>query len=387
MVHDFEYCTGCGLCHSVYNIPFERDGKKFLKPSQKNAEFLKKMNDICPFGKYGVSKYSGNVWGEYISACRAYSADNGIRRKASSGGVITSLAIYLLRTKKVDGVILTKADENMPYHCVTFCARTEEEILSACGSRYSQSSPLMDILSLIKHDEKYCFIGKPCDVSTLRRYLKYNPLLENRIVFMLSFFCAGMPSDQANEKLLAELDCKDCVSLNYRGNGWPGLTTAIDREGIPHSMYYQKSWMEILGRDIRKCCKFCFDGIGESADISCGDFWNIRDNRPDFSEGDGYNIVFARNSIGQTLLTEAAYAGSIVIDDMNDCIDKLKYCQPNHYNKRTTILGKIMALRIMRKKAPRYNFLRMLFYAREGNLKSLIGSFKGTVTRCINNRL
>ena len=220
MAHDFEYCTGCGLCHSVYNIPFERDGKNFLKPSQKKCRILKKMNDICPFGKYGVSKYSGNVWGEYISACRAYSADNGIRRKASSGGVITSLAIYLLRTKKVDGVILTKADENMPYHCVTFCARTEEEILSACGSRYSQSSPLMDILSLIKHDEKYCFIGKPCDVSTLRRYLKYNPLLENRIVFMLSFFCAGMPSDQANEKLLyaiiTSLACKEgyCFASN-----------------------------------------------------------------------------------------------------------------------------------------------------------------------------
>ena len=35
-------------------------------------------------------------------------------------------------------------------------------------------------------------------------------------------------------------------------------------------------------------CKFCVNGVGMYADISCGDLWNLDQNqRPEFTEGKG----------------------------------------------------------------------------------------------------
>ena len=43
----------------------------------------------------------------------------------------------------------------------------------------------------------------------------------------MSFFCAGLPSIDAQKKLLEEMGCNSrVVSLRYRGNGWPGYATA-----------------------------------------------------------------------------------------------------------------------------------------------------------------
>lgn len=389
MKNKFEYCTGCGLCHSAYNVSFEKDSKEFLTPKKPTESFTDEtINELCPFGKFGVSEYAGSVWGKYIQAVRGHAGDESIRFKASSGGVITALAIYLLKEKLVDGVILTKEDPIVPYHCITFCAKTEQEIIAASGSRYSQSSPLMNILEMIEPIKKYAVIGKPCDIAVLRRYLNHNKPLQNQVKYLLSFFCAGMPSDKANQRLLRELECSDCVDLRYRGCGWPGYTTAIDKNGKAHKMEYTKSWMEILGRDIRKCCKFCFDGIGEAADISCGDLWNLTtEKKPDFSESEGYNIVFSRTKTGNELLIQAIKAGVVCSESWESKLEELRYCQPNHYIKRTTILGKVLALKLLNKSTPRYSFIRMIAYAKHIDLKTQIGSFKGTIKRVVQNKI
>lgn len=384
-----KYCTGCGLCHSVLGVPFEEDEKNFLRPVLKGKqETIQRLETVCPFGSNGVSEYTGSVWGYYESVYRGYSSNEDIRFKASSGGVITALCAYLLDKHIVDGIILTKADTVIPYHCDTFCARTIEEVKSACGSRYSQSSPLFNIKDLIEENEKYCFVGKPCDVAAFRRYLQNDSKLRSQIYCMFSFFCAGMPSDAANEKLISELGCKKCSSLRYRGYGWPGNATAIDIEGKEYSMDYQSSWMNILGRDIRKSCKLCFDGIGEFADISCGDIWELtNDKKPVFTESNGYNIIFARTVLGKQLIESAVSAGSIQTETWAEKIGDLRYCQPNHFLKRTTILSKCLALRCMFRDAPRYKVKRMLQYSKNVDLKTQFSVFKGTVIRILRNKL
>lgn len=385
----FEYCTGCGLCHSAYHVPFKKDRDDFWVPEKSTDSFTKEMMDqICPFGKNGVSDYSGSVWGKYFQAVRGYAADEIVRHRASSGGVITAISVYLIKNKLVDGVVLTKADPNIPYHCVTFCAYSEREIVEACGSRYSQSSPLMNILDLIEPSKTYAVVGKPCDIAALRRYLNYNKEIQDRVKYLLSFFCAGMPTDRANKKLLDKLGCLDCSELRYRGYGWPGYTTAVDKNGLSYKMEYTKSWMNILGRDIRKCCKFCFDGIGESADISCGDLWNLEsDNKPDFTESAGYNIAFARTEVGNELLKQVVKDGTICAENWESKMNELRFCQPNHFIKRTTILGKVVALKFMLKTPPSFRFDRMLAYAKQIDLKTQIGSFKGTIKRCIQKKI
>lgn len=57
---------------------------------------------------------------------------------------------------------------------------------------YGISVPLKDILQIVQSDKKYAFVGKPCDVMALRRYLNKNEKLTKNIIYLLSFFlCRG----------------------------------------------------------------------------------------------------------------------------------------------------------------------------------------------------
>lgn len=69
--------------------------------------------------------------------------------------------------------------------------------------------------------EKYAFVGKPCDVQSFKLYLVEDEELSEKIVLTLSFYCAGIPSVEAQKELLSHLGCnseKECKRLDYRGN-------------------------------------------------------------------------------------------------------------------------------------------------------------------------
>lgn len=236
--------------------------------------------------------------------------------------------------------------------------------------------------------KKYAFVGKPCDVAALRNYAEMNSTIKKSVIYYFSFFCAGTPSRLANEKMLDALHCPkdECKSMIYRGNGWPGRVTAVRNDGQEYSMDYNTAWMSILGRVIRRSCKFCVDSIGEAADISCGDYWKLdENNNPSFEEADGVNCIFTWTNKGNELLNLIAKEKNICIQKEN--IDKLKYAQPNHFNRRCTILYKTIAMRMFFRKSPKYAFSKMFLLAKYKSLRDGFRIFKGTVKRILQGRI
>lgn len=383
-----EYCTGCGLCHSVYGVELVPDEKDFLSPeiSEDNIDKFKK---ICPCGGAATYEMSDkNIWGKQENVYLGWSSDSDIRRKASSGGVLTSLCIYLLKHGLVSGIIQTVGDN--VYGTKTVVSRTEEDVLKCMGSRYSVSAPLYDIKQLVKENEVYAFVGKPCDVSALRMYLKEDAGLSKQIAYMFSFFCAGTPSGKAQKMLLKELGCNnrsECVSLQYRGNGWPGYATAVKKDGSESKMSYNDSWGKILGRDVRKICRFCMDGIGEMADISCGDAWYLDDNNmPDFTENEGRNVIFARNAKGLELLKKAITDGVVIAEEYEEC-EELKYIQKYQYERRSTMHAMIRGLRICWAPSPMYSNNLMKSYRRNVPIKLRTKRTLGIIKRFIKGKI
>lgn len=178
----------------------------------------------------------------------------------------------------------------------------------------------------------------------------------------------------------------ECKSMIYRGNGWPGRVTAVRNDGQEYSMDYNTAWMSILGRVIRRSCKFCVDSIGEAADISCGDYWKLdENNNPSFEEADGVNCIFTWTNKGNELLNLIAKEKNICIQKEN--IDKLKYAQPNHFNRRCTILYKTIAMRMFFRKSPKYAFSKMFLLAKYKSLRDGFRIFKGTVKRILQGRI
>lgn len=384
------YCTGCGLCMKDRTDDFEiKSG--FFRPNLK-ADNIELCKRVCPcFSNLKEEYKNQQVWGTYLNSWLGHSTDDELRFNASSGGCISSIASFLLDYNFVDGVIHSVKHPQKPWQTITVCSTSSKEIKERCGSRYAQSSPLLDFEKLIKPNKKYAYIGKPCDVYSLKKYQEINEKMQKQIVLTISFFCAGQPSEEANIKLITKLlgsDYQECIDLNYRGHGWPGKAYAKGRDGSFGEMNYESSWGQILGRDIRNMCKYCMIGTGEIADISCGDAWYLSDDKqPLFMEKPGRNVVFGRTEKGVSIIKDALKNKYIELEDFSNDIDLLKYMQPSHYDKKITMISKFWGMKLFFKPLPRYNYSVLYKLAKNSNASRLYEVFRGTIGRIVRHRL
>jgi coenzyme F420 hydrogenase subunit beta len=383
-----QYCTGCGLCHSEYNCDKNiKNGFTEFDLNNVDNEFLQ---SVCPYSGESLNNYNSDPFGEYFNVYYGWSKDNAIRHMASSGGTISSLAIFLLEKNYVDGIIQIKKDDDIPINTKTVISYTKKEILECVGSRYCNSSVLENLSTIVDKDKKYAIIGRPCDIFTLKQYQNKYHKYEN-IIYTISFFCAGNPSNKANEKLLNDMgikSCSDCTLINYRGNGWPGYAIAINKKNKTFKMRYAESWGNYLGRDIRLMCKFCVDGVGAFSDISCGDGWYLdKNSKPIFDENEGRNLIFSRNSKGDRLIQDAERCGYIHLEEFNSFNEKLENIQPAQYDRTTTVISKILAFKIFFRDIPKYNIKLLYKLSKRTTIKRKLHIFLGTIKRVIKKRM
>lgn len=386
-----KYCNGCGACISEGKASFAINEKGFREAVPQSKDFREYCNTLCfSSGKQYKDKPDGNIWGKILGSYYSWATDTSVRMSGSSGGTLTALCVYLLKSGQVDGIVHTMEDPRNPIETLTVVSRTESEVISHTGSRYSSSSPLLNISNYIEDGCKYCFVGKPCDVATLRNLMSKDPRYRDTFRFLFSFFCAGAPSIHANELLLNKMGTSKerCISLRYRGDGWPGFATAVDVDGKTHKLDYRTVWRDTLGRDIRPICRFCIDGIGELADIVCFDAWYMgSDKKPLFKESDGRNGVFCRSNEGLRIFSEACKAGYINSSDYRDYADELCYIQRYQYTRRSTMPSTILAMKLFFKSTPSYPFTFMMSLMSSSTIKSNISRFWGTIKRIIKGRI
>ncbi|HEX2945831.1 MAG TPA: Coenzyme F420 hydrogenase/dehydrogenase, beta subunit C-terminal domain [Clostridia bacterium] len=282
-------CSHCGLCLKVC------PGSRLLSRLEKRMPLPLKIPDSL---------------GYYI----AWSSDSNIRRNAASGGVISSLAIFMLKQGLIDGAICVRQDETDPLSNRTFAARNESDILMASGSRYSPVSNCEALKSILGDGKRYAFIGKPCEIDALNELQKYLPELRDKIRLRISVMCACTPSRKATLKLLRKLKVKasGVRRLSYRGDGWPGSFSVETSDGSRISMPYLDAWNNCLSRYSCIRCTICDDPLGNCADITVGDAWD----RKLLQNDQGISAVIVRTGAGRhsmdaAIAQKAVYAEKI----------------------------------------------------------------------------
>ena len=131
-------------------------------------------------------------FGRYRSAIAAQSTDSQVLQRASSGGVMTTIAIWLLEQGVIAGATVARLSNNRSGpRTVSYIARNRKELLHAQGSKYCPTITNALIRECREAGGAYLFIGTPCQVGSLRLAIDRDPALEKIFPFTMANFCGG----------------------------------------------------------------------------------------------------------------------------------------------------------------------------------------------------
>jgi coenzyme F420 hydrogenase subunit beta len=350
-------CSGCGACCLLdsgltmelnahgYNRPVRRGPRA---PGSVSARFAR----ICPGVSVQAQRPAGSVrhrlLGPTFRAWQAWAVDPQIRHVGSSGGTITAIVSWLLQSGRITEATEAARDPQDPRRTTTAVVTSHEGAVRCAGSRYAPASSAAHA-ALGQPD--VAFVGKPCEVSAVRALAlesgKAAPLL-------ISFFCAGTPSQTATDRLAQRLaGGGEPTDLWYRGHGWPGRFTVTLADGSSASESYDQSWGRELGPTMQWRCKICPDGVGESADIVAADYWETdAQGFPAFDERPGVSALLARTPRGLAVL-EDAFADRVLAGRPLD-LDALAAVQPSQVERRRTLLARALGVRAAGRPVPRF---------------------------------
>jgi coenzyme F420 hydrogenase subunit beta len=389
-----DLCAGCGACAAIApgRIAMRlQDG--WLRPAQTGAvtaEEDARIARACPgltLTLDAAGRTDDPLWGPLVAVRTGWSTDPALRAHASSGGALSAVLIHLLRTGAVERVIQTAADPANPLGNVTVLSGAPEAVAAAAGSRYAPSAPLADLPALLGTDLRYAFVGKPCDVAALRALAAEDPRVDARIPYMLSFFCAGVPSLRGAEAILTALGVEraQVAAFRYRGDGWPGQAKATLKDGTARGMSYADSWGGILSKHTQLRCRICPDGVGSFADLVCADAWECDDKGyPLFEEAEGRSLIVTRTAKGEALAQAAMAAGALAAQPFDAAA--IGPMQPGQLNRKRVALARIAALATLGRPVPRFSGLRLGAAARRARPAALLRNFLGTITRRLRTR-
>jgi len=328
-VVDSNLCTGCGTCVGVcpnkaLKIEITYEGKYIPKIANNNCKECYLCTKVCPasnenfkelnqfiFNKIPENKLIGNIINCYIGC----STNSKIRWSATSGGLITSLLLFLLKKQLIDGALLTRINKENQLKAEPFIARTEEDILLAMGSKYVPV-PLNQLLSkILSEDGRFAVVGLPCHIQGIQRAELKIPDLRDKISYHFGLVCSRTMSFLGVEYILKKMDIasNEIAELKYRGEGWPSGIKVILKNGQQRNLPMLGTWWsEIFGGSFfsHYYCTLCSDLLNEMSDISFADAY-----LPDIMKNEkiGKSIVVTRTRKGEELIKTAVLSNEIKV--------------------------------------------------------------------------
>ncbi len=351
-------CSGCGVCTLLdAGLSMELDDSGYLRPVasgpvDERDRAVRIFKRSCPGRQVVAARPGGStrhpLLGSYFGLWEAWAVDPETRHRASSGGVLTAIQGWMLSSGLAAQVTTAAADERQPVRTVPVRIVSKEEALASAGSRYAPVA----VGRLATSDPAHAVTAKPCEVSAIRA-LSGGELGDSPV--LLSFFCAGTPSQHATEQLIRDLggpEPNEVTDLWYRGRGWPGRFTAVFGTGEV-STDYGSSWGKALGPTTQWRCKICPDGVGESADIAAADSWDSDEQGyPTFGEQEGRSALLARTERGLAIILAAQEAGVIELRPLDP--ERLAQAQPLQTSRRQFLSARLWGSRLAGRAVPRY---------------------------------
>lgn len=287
-VINIEKCVDCGACHN-----------------------------ICPQNQSAAAQ-------KPIAWYQGWSEEANIRSGGSSGGAAGAVAKAFIK----DGGTVCSCTFSEGRFCFTFVDNVDE-LGKYAGSKYVKSDPCgiyRKISRRLKEGEKILFIGLPCQVSALKRFV--NGVLRERL-YTVDLICHGTPSPKVLELFLQQYNrslseiqnirfrVKDKFQI-YEGNRGVITTGVTDRYLIAflNSLPYTEN-----------CYSCQYAKTERTSDLTLGDSWGS--NLSADEKQRGVSLILAQTEKGKRLLEKAGLHLEDV-DAENAVQNNRQLCEPSH---------------------------------------------------------
>ena len=272
-------CIGCGLCAlDNGNCMIESGG--MLRPDVITNNPI--IEASCPSKGYDLKSFGKDLFGEvayrpelgyYRSIHMAHTNRESFLENASSGGLMTEIALFLLSKGLVDGVITTRfAIVDNKVRTEAFIAKDDESLIKGQGSKYCPTSTL-SIIKQLEPQKRYLLIGTPCQIAGFRLYSRHIESAKRQIPYTIANFCGGYRDYRELDYFVNDVaHVKNVKFFRHRGGGQPGSMKIIGKKGEQFEYPYP-DYAKLSNYVKNERCTLCMDATGELADFSCGDAW------------------------------------------------------------------------------------------------------------------
>ncbi|WP_186417319.1 Coenzyme F420 hydrogenase/dehydrogenase, beta subunit C-terminal domain [Bosea sp. CS1GBMeth4] len=342
-VIDAGLCIGCGACVALASAsdagmawnsfgqlePRGSDGWRHTRTAE--------LARTCPFSPHSADEDAlaaehfpdapqrdAHI-GRFRAAYVGHAAEGQLRASGSSGGMVTWVAVELLRRGWVDAVVhvapLDPAEPDRRLFGYRL-SRSEQEVRRGSRSRYYPVELSEAVASMRATPGRYAVIGIPCFIKAVRLLCREDEVLRERVAFTLGLFCGHMKSARMVESFAWQTgaDPGTVAAIDFRlkdarrpANWYRAELTLDDGRRVAEDWWHFADGDWGAGFFQSSACNYCDDLVAETADIAFGDAWV----EPYASDGRGTNVVIVRSAQLDAIVRAGLEAGRLALTEVD----------------------------------------------------------------------
>lgn len=332
-----DLCIGCGACvqacpSKALDVQWNEYGFLVASSNKNSCDTSGACLEVCPFNPQPDADYKNEDGlaeifltdsqqrhekiGRYHNLYAGYSRK--FRETSSSGGIATFVYEELLDKGLIDHIVTVGDSDSDTAHYQYKIISSKDELLNISKTRYHPVT-LAHALEAIKTLEgRVAISGVGCFIKAIRLAQQKDPILKEKIAFLVGIICGGVKSKFFTEYLASKTGIKanKFSKPEYRVKDATSIAldygfSCIDEGSKTTRFIKMREVGDMWGTGLFKAnaCDYCDDITTELADISLGDAWL----EPFSSEGLGNSVIITRTNIAENLIHNGANKNDLTI--------------------------------------------------------------------------